>query len=214
MKVEEHFTGHKYELQLTPCTKKCGGGVHSPVCKSESGKTAKMGLCSAMVAMNADAELEETECHKQTCEPEKVSPYKKEYPYKKCFEQEMEMHYYYYWHFSSDGYITTRDWDQRNWYGTGQRGDGYYDLMAYAGDYEEGRIVFTEEQVIGNGFHLKAVEAKEAPIQAVFQCPGAMGGLPRQGVNVEWEVVDSPEGRLYGWTGTYTFTHPCACPDK
>jgi len=222
MKVEEQFTGHKYELRVSPCTKKCGGGVHTPVCKSQSGTTAKLGLCSAMVAMNADAELEESECHKQTCDPEKVNVYKQEPPYKKCFEQEVEIQSYYYWHFTSDGYIQTRDWEQRNWMGTGQRGDGYYDLMAYAGDYKEDRILFTEEEVIGNENPLDGAGSSVAladgttgdfPIQAVFTCPED-GGV---NINYRWHKVentDYAQGYAWRWDGTYEFIHPCACAEK
>merc|ERR1719316_705614 len=117
LKVEDQFTGKKYSLVFGPCSKKCGGGTRVPVCMSESGTTSKLGICSALVAMNADAELEEQECHKHTCDPSKVDEAEVTSTFKKCFQDQVTTtsdDYYYDWLFMSDGRIKTRNWYQRN----------------------------------------------------------------------------------------------------
>ena len=54
LKVEDQFTGHKYEFVFGDCSVTCGGGTKAVECKSTSRETVAMGMCSAMVAMNSD----------------------------------------------------------------------------------------------------------------------------------------------------------------
>jgi len=65
LKVEAQFTGKKYSLVFGPCSTTCGSGTRVPECKSESGETVNMAMCSAGVAMNPD--VADTDCNTDPC---------------------------------------------------------------------------------------------------------------------------------------------------
>jgi len=209
LKVEDQYTGKKFNLRMGPCSKKCGGGTRVPVCMSESGTTSKLGICSALVAMNADAELEEQECHKHTCDPSKVDEAEVTSTFKKCFQDQVTINpnYYYDWHFMSDGRIKTRNWYQRN-----MKGDGYYDLAAYGGEYEADKIVFTPEEIAGTPFRIAEGGVgpdTDRPFQATFSCKEQGESTD---VSTQWELFEP--NTYYFWDGTYEFNLDCACAEE
>lgn len=59
LKREDGYAGHTFrfgESKFDQCTKTCGGGtqVATMACESDAGVSKKLGLCSLLVAMNAD----------------------------------------------------------------------------------------------------------------------------------------------------------------
>lgn len=195
LKVEDQFTSHKFDYEMSPCTVKCGGGVKTPVCKSESRQTMKLGICSAAVAMNADAELEESECHKQMCDPPAVDESAQTQAYAKCFEDEIGLAagYYYYVSLTNEGLMKAK----APWFR-----DGYYQTWSYGGDYGDDKIGYTADEVIGCGRAGFGDESKY-PYQTEFICDGDATSFVMDSVETE---------RGWTWDGTYKITHPCACP--
>jgi hypothetical protein len=79
LKREDGYAGHTFffgPTQFGDCTVTCGGGVQAPTyhCMKKEGLSAKLGMCSYLVAMNEDALPEHDHpCNEMEC-PEAESP--------------------------------------------------------------------------------------------------------------------------------------------